>query len=193
MTRTIWLKIRLLSTLSLLLIVVHFMNISLDGELLHYGIIPRSYSSWYHIFLSPFIHGSFMHLANNLVGLMIFSAICLLRSIRFYIVSSLFIITVGGALVWFFARGAIHVGASGWIFGLWSLVIATALFDRRFINIVIAVVVVFLYGGMIYGIFPSDPSVSFEAHLFGVIAGVLCAFLHKTIGVRVKRKKAGFK
>ncbi len=80
-------------------------------------------------------------------------------------------------MVWLFARPAIHIGASGWIFGLWSLTIAMAWFDRRFINIVIAVFVIFFYGGMFYGVLPGRPGVSFESHLFGAVAGVICALL----------------
>lgn len=56
-----------------------------------------------------------------------------------------------------------------------------AVFDRSIKNIAIALIVVFLYGGMIYGVLPSDPTVSFEAHIFGVIAGVLCAFFYRLI------------
>ena len=81
-----------------------------------------------------------------------------------------------GLLVWLFARNALHIGASGWIFGLWSLCIATAWYDRKFINILIALLVVFLYGGMLFGVLPNDPRISFESHFFGAIAGVVCAF-----------------
>lgn len=80
-----------------------------------------------------------------------------------------------------FARTASHIGASGWVFGLWSLSIAMAVFDRSLKNIVIALIVVFLYGGMIYGVLPGDPRISFEAHIFGAIAGVLCAFFYRLI------------
>jgi len=160
------------------MIAVHAANILSDGALTQYGIIPRSDAHWFHIFSSPFIHGDMVHLINNLFGLTIFSAFCLLRSVSLYLACSLFIITLTGVLVWFFARGAIHIGASGWIFGLWSFSIAIAWFDRRLINILSGLVVAFLYGGMIYGVMPSDPRISFEAHLFGAFSGVIFAFLY---------------
>jgi len=94
----------------------------------------------------------------------------------------IFIIAVGGLLVWVFGRSASHVGASGWIFGLWSLCVATAWFDRRFGNILLAVLVLFFYGSMILGVLPGDPAVSFEMHLAGAIAGVLCAFSYTVRG-----------
>jgi membrane associated rhomboid family serine protease len=181
MVSSLWLRIKLIVGLLLFVSAVHVVNIALDGQLNRFGIIPRSPGGWLHIFTAPFLHGSYGHLINNLVGLSIFSAFCLLRSVRFFVLSSLFIIGLSGMLIWIFGRTGSHIGASGWIFGLWSLSIAMAFFDRRLKNIVIALLVVFLYGGMIYGVLPDDPSVSFEAHIFGVIAGVICAFLYRVL------------
>lgn len=179
MSHSIWLKIRLIAALLFFISAVHVVNVLLGGSLNQYGVIPRNMGSLFHIVTAPFIHGSLGHLINNLMGLSIFSALCLLRSIRFYLLSSLFIIVVGGLLVWLFGRSASHIGASGWIFGLWSLSIANAVFDRSFQNILVAVLVVFLYGGMIYGVLPSGQYISFEGHLFGAVAGIACAFLLK--------------
>ena len=162
----------------LVMFVLHGINILLNGRLNFYGIIPRSGSYWFHIFTSPFIHRDLAHLSNNVVGLVIFSSLCLARSLSFYLVASLFIISLTGSLVWLFGRDAIHIGASGWIFGLWSLSLALAWFDRRFINILIACLVFFFYGGMIYGVLPADPKISFEAHLFGALSGIIFAFLY---------------
>jgi len=186
--RSFWIRIKLIASLVLIIILVHAVNILLDGQLNQYGIIPRSEAHWFHIFTSPFIHGDLIHLINNLFGLAIFSAFCLLRSIPLYFVCSVFIILLTGVLVWFFARGAIHIGASGWIFGLWSFSIAIAWFDRRLINILSGFLVVLLYGGMIYGVLPNDPKISFEAHLFGAISGVVFAFLY-SLFLKVRSKK----
>jgi membrane associated rhomboid family serine protease len=181
MANSLWLRIKLLVGLVLFMSAVHIANVALDGQLNRFGIIPRSPDGWPHIITAPFIHSDYGHLLNNLIGLTIFSAFCLLRSVRFYLVSCLFIIVISGMLTWIFGRTGSHIGASGWIFGLWSLSIAMALFDRRVKNIIIALVVVFLYGGMIYGVLPSDPRVSFEAHIAGVIAGVMCAFFYRVL------------
>ena len=186
MAKALWLRLRLITGVALLMILVHLINMALDGQLNQFGIIPRSVEKWFHILTSPFIHGSTGHLLNNLIGLSIFSAFCLIRSVRFYCISSLFIIVLGGAFVWVFGRSASHIGASGWVFGLWSLSIAIGWLDRRFINVVVALLVLFLYGGMIYGVLPTDPQVSFEAHLFGALSGVACAFIY-TLFLRRKR------
>ena len=159
-----------------LMVGVHLVNFFTHGALYSYGIHPRQLDAWWGIFAAPFLHGNIGHLLNNLVGLIIFSSLLFVHSLKRYLWSSIFIIVVTGVLVWLFARSALHIGASGWVFGLWSLCIATAWYDRKFINILIAFLVVFLYGGMLFGVLPSDPRISFESHFFGALAGVLCAF-----------------
>lgn len=93
-----------------------------------------------------------------------------------FVIASFIIISSGGFLVWVFGRPAMHIGASGWVFGLWSLSIAIAWFERKPVNILLALVIVLLYGGMIYGMLPGERGVSWEAHLFGVISGIMAAW-----------------
>ena len=156
---------------------IHVLNVSMGYELNQYGVQPGNTQTLWHIITAPFLHGSYSHLINNLVGFAIFSWLCLMRSVSLYIWSSICIILLSGVLVWIFGRNAIHVGASGWIFGLWSLSIALAWFNRSFLNIIIAIFVLVSYGGMIYGVFPANNYVSFEYHLFGAIAGVVSAWM----------------
>ncbi|GAB1255807.1 rhomboid family intramembrane serine protease [Aurantivibrio plasticivorans] len=168
-----------------LLAVVHVANVLLQYELVQYGVLPRNVSKIWQILTAPFIHGSNYHLVNNVIGLVIFGAIAVLKSKRYFFIASALIIIVSGLLVWIFGRASLHVGASGWIFGLWSLSIATAFFDKRFWNIAIALIVVFFYGGMIYGVLPGDPRISFEFHLAGALSGFLVAmWLHSKKGRR---------
>lgn len=170
-----WFRFRLLAGICLLLIGIHLINLMTGDGLRSFGIYPRNVDRLPFILTAPFIHGSWQHLINNLMGLTIFSSICLMRSTRFYLWASLFIIIVTGVLVWLFARSSMHIGASGLIFGLWSLCIAMAWFERSFQNIFIAIIVIVLYGGMAIGVLPSEPGISFESHFFGAVAGVLCA------------------
>ncbi|WP_045827015.1 rhomboid family intramembrane serine protease [Teredinibacter turnerae] len=170
-------RFSLLVSLVALLVGVHVVNMLTNGWLLQFGIQPGNPATLPYIFTAPFIHGDWAHLTNNLFGLLVFSLLCMLRGRSFYLMSSLFIIVVTGVLVWIFGRPATHVGASGWIFGLWSLSIAMAWFQRKFVNILIAVFVLFFYGGMVFGVLPRDPHVSFESHLFGALAGIACAYV----------------
>ena len=112
---------------------------------------------------------------------MVFSWVCLLRGWAYYCFSSLFVIAVGGLGVWLFARLALHIGASGWIFGLWGLIVSRALFEKDFKSILLSLLMLFFYGGMLYGVLPSDSHISFEAHLSGLVAGVLCAWLSSSL------------
>lgn len=182
-------KLRLLVLLCGLLLGVHIINALVDYELNRYGIMPRRVDSLWAIFTAPFLHGNLAHLLNNLLGLCIFSALVLLHSVRRYLLNSIFIIVTTGLLVWIFARPATHIGASGWVFGLWSLCIATAWFERKFINILIAVFVILFYGGLIYGVLPLDARISFESHLFGALMGFYCAFLNAK-GFFTSRRRA---
>lgn len=170
-------RLKILLGLNALFIAVFVVDLFMGGALRQFGILPRDTSTWYHIFTAPFIHGSPLHLMNNMIGFSILGAVCLIRSANTFALNSLGIITIGGLLVWAFGRESYHIGASGWIFGLWSLAIATAWFNRKLIYIAAALVVLFFYGGMFFGMLPGKPHISFESHLFGAVAGVICAFL----------------
>lgn len=159
----------------LVMYAAQLINMASNGALMGFGIFPRDPHGLVGVLLAPFIHGSWWHLLNNTLGFVVFSALCMARGPSFYLKASAFIIVAGGMLVWLFGRSAIHVGASGWIFGLWSLCIALAWFERSVINVVIALGVIVFYGGMIAGVLPGNPYISFEAHAFGALAGILAA------------------
>jgi membrane associated rhomboid family serine protease len=155
---------------------VHVVNIFTGGYLTAFGIEPREIGSAYTIATAPWLHANFAHLGSNLAAFVVLGSLVLLQGVRYFVKASALIILLGGALVWLFARDATHIGASGWIFGLWSLVIALAWFDRSPRNIAVALAVVFFYGGMVLGVLPTSGYISFESHLFGAIAGVFTAF-----------------
>lgn len=154
---------------------VHFLNIITGGYFRSFGLEPRELSSIYTILLSPWLHGDMAHLLSNLSILVVLAFLCLIQGVRYFVKASAIIIIVSGLLVWLFGRDAIHIGASGWIFGLWSLTIALAWFDRSFLNIIIGIGVLIFYGGMIFGLVPTSAPISFEGHIFGALAGILSA------------------
>ena len=158
------------------MIAVHVINLFTGGYLSNFGIEPRLIGGAYTIATAPFIHSDVGHLGSNLAAFVVLGSLVLLQGLRYFVKASAVIIGLGGALVWLFARTGDHIGASGWIFGLWSLVIALAYFDRSPRNIFIALAVVFFYGGMVFGVLPTEGIISFESHLFGAIAGVFAAF-----------------
>jgi membrane associated rhomboid family serine protease len=171
-------KFRWLFLFAGIMVVAHVFNWAFNGWLNQFGLLPRQWNSLPGIYISPFLHANLAHLVNNLFSFFIFSSLLFVHSLRHYLWSSFFIISFTGFLVWCFGRPALHLGASGWIFGLWSLTMATAWFDRRFINILVALVVMFFYGSMLWSVLPGDPAVSFESHLFGALSGIVSAFIY---------------
>lgn len=156
---------------------IHILNILLSGALASYGVRPRHLDGLVTIVTAPWIHADWTHLGNNLAAFAVLSVLTLLDGLRRYIAASAIIILLSGLLLWLLGRNALHIGASGWIFGLWAFAIMRAWYDRRPINIAICVLVIFLYGGMTYGLLPTAAGVSFEGHIFGVIAGVAAAWV----------------
>ncbi|MCK5231884.1 MAG: rhomboid family intramembrane serine protease, partial [Desulfobulbaceae bacterium] len=78
-------------------------------------------------------------------------------------------------LTWLFAGGGTHIGASGIIFGLYGYLLLIGLFQKKIKYIIISIFILFSYGGMIFGVLPGQPYISWEAHLFGFIAGGIAA------------------
>lgn len=174
-----WQRVKF-ALMPVLVFVIVFVTDSQTGQLLsqNFGLIPGELAAIWHIYTAPWLHGNLSHLINNTVGFLVFSVLCLLSySVRWYLFSSLVIITLSGLLVWGFGRQAIHIGASGWIFGLWSFIIAMAWYDRSLKSIVIGLTVAVLYSSMIYGLLPQTEDVSFEYHISGGFSGVLSAWL----------------
>ena len=157
------------------MVAVHMLNLMLGGALYALGIEPRAVEGADGILFAPWLHGDVGHLASNLTAFAVLAGLTLIDGVKRFAKASAIIIIGGGLMVWLFGRSAVHVGASGWIFGLWAMVMAQAWYDRRWRNILIAVGVLVFYGSMVFGVLPLESGVSFEAHLFGAIAGVVAA------------------
>ncbi|MFC4290816.1 rhomboid family intramembrane serine protease [Sphingorhabdus arenilitoris] len=155
---------------------VHIVNMLSGGSLSAFGVHPRELSSIPAIAAAPWLHGDVMHLVNNLIVFAVLGSVCMVYGLRHFIVASLQIIAISGLCVWLFGRDGLHLGASGWIFGLWALIIAMAWFERSIRNIAIAIIIIALYGTMIFGLLPTDRFISFEAHIFGALGGVFAAW-----------------
>ena len=159
----------------IVMIINQFMGLSLN----QFGILPRviSVRSFAGIFLSPFIHSNFSHLISNSLPLFFLLAALILSYRKLAGKVIMLSIFGGGLLVWLFAgHGTSHIGASGLIFALIGFLLFNVLFRRDFRSFVVAIVVGFLYGGAIWGVLPSDPHISWQAHLFGFITGIFLAY-----------------
>ncbi|KAA1175376.1 rhomboid family intramembrane serine protease [Photorhabdus heterorhabditis] len=172
-------RFRILIGLAATLIIIQLFDTLTGGTLSNFGILPRYAQGLIGIPLSPFLHGNWGHLFSNLPVLLVLSALLMAHSIRYYVLASLFIIFMEGTLVWLFGRTAIHIGASGWVFGLWGLLLANAFFLRRAKDFFFAILVFVYYGGIVFGLLPWQEDISTEGHIFGVISGLIFSWLSK--------------
>ncbi|WXG13913.1 rhomboid family intramembrane serine protease [Xenorhabdus griffiniae] len=177
----VWFKQRLYMLIGLasILVIIQLLNALTDGSLTYLGIIPRDIRGLIGIPLSPFLHGSWGHLFSNLPVLLVLSALLMIHSIRYYVIASLFIIFTEGIMVWLFGRTAIHIGASGWVFGLWGLLLANAYFLKRIKDLFFALLVLIYYKGIAFGLLPWREYISTEGHIFGAISGIVFSWMTK--------------
>jgi membrane associated rhomboid family serine protease len=142
-----------------------------------YGLVPRTFRGLTGIVTMPFLHGDFKHLLGNTVPLAV--TMMLLAGSRANSGAIVVIITLlGGVGLWLFGRTALHIGASGLVFGLIAFHVCAGIFEKRLQSVVLSVVVGLLYASTILqGIVPFQRGVSWEGHLIGAIAGAFVALI----------------
>ena len=156
--------------------VVSLYGLLVDENLVYaLAVVPRRFDGLAGVLGAPLVHGSFAHLVANTLPLLILGGMVAVRGVGYYVSATLSIAVLGGLGLWVFGRSAAHVGASGLIFGYFGLLVGRGYYERSLPSVAVAVVVVALYGGMIAGVLPQDDRVSWEAHLFGLLAGGLVA------------------
>ena len=158
---------------------IYFSQVAFNLPYVQYGILPRRLSGMVGILSAPLIHASISHLLSNTPTLLILS----IAVMYFYPSSSLKVFAViyllTGTLVWLFAREAYHIGASGIIYGLLSFLFFSGVFRRDNRSIALALLVTFIYGGLVWGILPGAKGISWESHLFGGISGIMVSFIYR--------------
>jgi len=153
-----------------------------------WGIRPREITGLLGVPLAPVLHADFGHLAANTIPFAVLAFFTLLRGVKTFAMVTIFTTVVGGILVWLMGSSGSHIGASGLIFGYFGYLIAVAVFERSLKSILLGVLVGLLYGGMLFGVLPGKPGVSWEGHLFGALAGGGFAFLmHRRNGQAPKK------
>jgi membrane associated rhomboid family serine protease len=162
-------------TFIMLLWLVHLTQAFLEKDWAEYSVYPRSVHGLPGILTAPLLHGNWEHLIGNsipliILGLILFSSYKEIAGKVFWIVYIL-----NGVLLWLFARQNIHLGASGVVYGLASFLVFSGFIRRDPRLGMISLLVIFLYGSMVWGIFPFDPHVSWEGHLYGALTGLILA------------------
>jgi len=145
-----------------------------------FGLIPRHLGGLDGVIAMPLLHGSFGHLMANTPPLLVMCGLLVATTTRALLPVNTMVIGLGGGLVWLFGSSAIHIGASGQVFGWFGFLVVRGFVDRSLITLSAALAVGLLYGSILWGVLPGQPGVSWEAHLFGAIAGAAAAFLIRT-------------
>ncbi|MCL6272432.1 rhomboid family intramembrane serine protease [Muricauda sp. 2012CJ35-5] len=159
--------------------IVYWIEVQFGFNFNQYGVRPRTISGLKGVFFSPFIHGSVEHLYNNTIPLAVLTAFLFYfyRSVAFRVL--LIGGLLSGVLTWLIGRDSFHIGASGIIYVLASFIFFKGIFARHFRLVALSLVVVFVYGSMIWYIFPVKEGISWEGHLSGFLVGLFFALTTK--------------
>lgn len=162
--------------------IVKIYEVVFDWNTSFLALRPRSVAGLPGILMEPLLHGDFNHLISNSVPffLLMMATLYFYRGIGFRVLGWIWLIT--GVLVWLFARPHLHIGASGVVYGLASFLALSGLLRNDTRLMAISLLVVFLYGGMVWGVLPLFQHVSWESHLAGALAGVFCAIKYRHEG-----------
>jgi membrane associated rhomboid family serine protease len=166
----------------LLLWIIKIIDFSEQLNLYELGVYPRNAKGLLGILLSPLLHSDFNHLISNSIPLLILGTgiIFFYRELAYKVIG--FVWLFSGLGVWIIARESYHIGASGLIYGLASFLFLSGVIRKDFRLASISLLVIFLYGGLVWGVFSIFPQISWEYHLFGSLSGFLAAIIYRKKG-----------
>ncbi len=166
----------------LFLWLVYWFEVKFGHNFNTYGVAPRTIVGLRGIVFSPFIHSGLQHLFNNSVPLfvLLISLFYFYRDIALKIV--FYGLLLSGLLTWIIARPSYHIGASGMVYLLFSFIFFSGIIRKYNRLIAVSLMVIFLYGGMIWYLFPIKEEISWEGHLSGFLVGLLFAILYRNFG-----------
>lgn len=153
-------------------------NWLVGSPLCYLGIYPRRWLGLVGIPLAPLLHANVQHLFFNSIPLVILVDMLLLYGWPSLIRVTVFIVLVGGLALWVVGRRAIHIGASSLIMGYWGYLLAQAYYVPSVVSWVLALVMLYYLGSLIFGLFPTETDVSWEGHLTGFLAGLAAAWYY---------------
>jgi len=162
--------------------VIHLYSILTQTDLRFFGVHPRHWDEWYTMFTGALIHSGFDHLVNNTYALVVLGVFIkfLFEKKSYLVYISTYILS--GLLIFLFARSSTyHIGISGVVYSWAAFLAVSGIIRKDRLSLGIALAVAFLYGSMIWGVFPIKEGVSWDGHLYGAVAGVIMAVVFKDV------------
>ncbi|MFY0603626.1 MAG: rhomboid family intramembrane serine protease [Flavobacteriaceae bacterium] len=162
---------------------IYWVEINYGFNFNKYGVFPRTVSGIKGVFLTHFIHSDTSHLFNNSIPIFVLMS----ALFTFYKEVAYKVLIIGGILTgfltWIIAREAYHIGASGIVYLLFSFIFFSGIIRKHYRLIAISLIVIFLYGSMIWYVLPIKEGMSWEGHLSGFLIGLIFGFLYKNKGI----------
>ena len=158
---------------------VYWLELTLGVNFNSFGIMPRTLPGLKGVLLGSFIHGSLEHLYNNTIplGILLAALWYFYRDVAWRVL--IFGMLFSGLLTWVIGRTSYHIGASGLIYVLASFIFFKGIFTSYFRLIALSLIVVFVYGSLLWYIFPVKEGISWEGHLSGFLTGLVLASVIK--------------
>jgi membrane associated rhomboid family serine protease len=163
-----------------LLWIVYWIEIKFRLNFTSYGVYPREVKGLFGILASPFIHSGIEHLYKNSIPILVLTASLFYFYKDIAWKSLLYGLIVSGFFTWLIGRPSYHIGASGMVYFLASFLFFKGIRSKNYRLIALSLVVVFLYGSLVWGTMPGEPGISWEGHLSGFVAGFLFSFIFKS-------------
>lgn len=173
--------------LVLVMWIIHLIHYFYHINFYYLGIYPRQLNGLQGIVTTIFVHGDFQHLISNTLPFFLLASALFLFYREFASRLLIYLILLTGVYVWLIARDSWHIGASGLVYSLASFHILSAILRKEMKLLSFSALVVFLYGGMVWGFFPEffpEKNISFESHIMGSITGLLFAWKYRNIGMQ---------
>lgn len=170
------------NTLAVILLIpwlVFFITHFINQHFLLLGIIPRRLVGLPGILFAPLLHADFNHLFFNSIPLVVLSNFLLVNGLHYYLEVTLMITIMSGVAIWCLGKPGLHIGASALITGYWGLLVCDIYQSGTLTSIILGLISVYYFAGIFLGVFPSQKGVSWEGHLFGLLAGIATSYILK--------------
>ncbi|MDO1499789.1 rhomboid family intramembrane serine protease [Winogradskyella maritima] len=158
---------------------VFWFQVRVDSGIKNYGIHPQKVEGLLGIITSPFLHGDINHIYHNSIPLFVLSLALFYFYRRIAWKVLLFSVLITGLLTWLIADKGNHIGASGVVYALVSFIFFKGVMAKHFRLIAVSLLVIFLYGSMIWYVFPIKDGMSWEGHLSGLLTGLIFAVIFR--------------